>query len=241
MAEIKDWQRQNMKKGASCAAPLAHNGKIHPSGVVSNLHTKIAMPTHGLGGLVTSPVKGYADGGEVEDKAAGLEASKGDTVGFFDRLRMGSIDDPKSEAYDRFGAGMGRSVREAKAETDSGMYSTPKTVSEAKAALSLSDDEASDRSMMPMTKSDFQSTDKDTTRVARPDRRVATVAPSPASQTAGRSTYGRKAGEQAVTHRQYSDDGSFEAAIPNTPMKRSGFKSVSERMAEARARARREI
>lgn len=55
--------------------------------------------------------KRYNEGGEVADKEAGLKASKGEDVGFFQRLRMGNIDDPSSEAYKRFGAGRGRSER----------------------------------------------------------------------------------------------------------------------------------
>jgi len=52
--------------------------------------------------------KRYADEGLVaEDKKRGLEASKDEKVGFIERLRMGNIDDPKSEAYKRFGAGRG--------------------------------------------------------------------------------------------------------------------------------------
>jgi hypothetical protein len=48
---------------------------------------------------------------EAADKAAGLQASKNEDVGFFGRLRMGNIDDPSSEAYKRFGAGRGRAER----------------------------------------------------------------------------------------------------------------------------------
>lgn len=48
---------------------------------------------------------------EAEDKESGLKASKGEKVGFFDRLRMGNIDDPSSEAYKRFGAGRGKMER----------------------------------------------------------------------------------------------------------------------------------
>ena len=55
--------------------------------------------------------KRYDEGGEVADKEAGLKASKDEDVGFFQRLRMGNIDDPSSEAYKRFGAGRGRSER----------------------------------------------------------------------------------------------------------------------------------
>jgi hypothetical protein len=58
-------------------------------------------------------VKRYEGGGEIEEAAAkqrGLdESNKEKPVGFFERIRMGNIDDPSSEAYKRFGAGRGRS------------------------------------------------------------------------------------------------------------------------------------
>lgn len=60
----------------------------------------------------------FADGGEVSEealKAEGLKASAGEDVGFLKRLSMGNIDDSSSEAYKRFGAGRGRSEREASA------------------------------------------------------------------------------------------------------------------------------
>ena len=58
--------------------------------------------------------KRYESGGEVEESAAkqrGLDISnKEKPVGFFERIRMGNIDDPSSEAYKRFGAGRGRAA-----------------------------------------------------------------------------------------------------------------------------------
>jgi hypothetical protein len=58
--------------------------------------------------------KRYEGGGEVEESAAkqrGLDVSnKEKPVGFFERIRMGNIDDPSSEAYKRFGAGRGRAA-----------------------------------------------------------------------------------------------------------------------------------
>ena len=54
--------------------------------------------------------KRYQEGGEAEEKRRGLAASEGEKVGFLERLRMGNIDDPTSEAYRRFGAGRGRSI-----------------------------------------------------------------------------------------------------------------------------------
>jgi len=57
-------------------------------------------------------ISGAVDPKESADKEAGLKASKDDDVGFFQRLRMGNIDDPKSEAYKRLGAGRGRNAVE---------------------------------------------------------------------------------------------------------------------------------
>lgn len=61
-------------------------------------------------------VKRYNEGGKTEEqyKKEGLEASKGEKVGFFERLRMGNIDAPGSEAYQRFGAGRGRMEEESR-------------------------------------------------------------------------------------------------------------------------------
>lgn len=58
-------------------------------------------------------VKRYQEGGEAELKKRGLESSKGDKVGFLERLKMGNIDDPRSEAYRRFGAGRAKMDIEA--------------------------------------------------------------------------------------------------------------------------------
>ncbi len=56
----------------------------------------------------------YEEGGLTDEaKKRGLAASAGENVGFFERLRMGNIDDPKSEAYKRFGAGRGQAVQAA--------------------------------------------------------------------------------------------------------------------------------
>ena len=54
--------------------------------------------------------KRYQEGGEAEDKKRGLKASEGEKIGFLERIRMGNIDDPTSEAYKRLGAGRGRST-----------------------------------------------------------------------------------------------------------------------------------
>lgn len=63
--------------------------------------------------MATKKRKRFSGGGitEEEDKKRGLEASKDDKVGFFERLRMGNIDQEGSEAYRRFGAGRGKAER----------------------------------------------------------------------------------------------------------------------------------
>jgi hypothetical protein len=63
--------------------------------------------------MATKKRKRFNEGGitEAEDKASGLEASKSEKVGFLERMRMGNIDDPNSEAYRRFGAGRGKAER----------------------------------------------------------------------------------------------------------------------------------
>ena len=55
-------------------------------------------------------VKRFDEGGLTEEqlKQRGLEKSRGEKVGFLERLMMGNIDEPSSEAYRRFGAGRGR-------------------------------------------------------------------------------------------------------------------------------------
>lgn len=60
--------------------------------------------------MTSKKIKRFREGG-VSDKDSGLEASKDDKVGFFERLRMGNIDDEGSEAYRRFGAGRGKAER----------------------------------------------------------------------------------------------------------------------------------
>jgi len=73
-----DWQRQNFKKSGSEPAQTNLNPKLMPPGAVASMHSKIATPTHGMGGLVLSkspePLK-MANGGLVAGLAAGLGAA----------------------------------------------------------------------------------------------------------------------------------------------------------------------
>jgi hypothetical protein len=58
--------------------------------------------------------KRYDEGGPVEESMAkqrGLDTSNKEApVGFFERIRMGNIDQPGTEAYNKFGAGRGRAT-----------------------------------------------------------------------------------------------------------------------------------
>jgi hypothetical protein len=68
--------------------------------------------------MATKKRKRFNEGGitEAEDKARGLKSSKDDKVSFFERLRMGNIDDEGSEAYRRFGAGRAKADRDMESE-----------------------------------------------------------------------------------------------------------------------------
>lgn len=98
MADKQPWQSQNMKKSGTVAGPSSMNPKITGNSFHCG-NAKVSKPT----------VRNYADGGmvssEADDKAAGMKASAGEKIGFFERLRMGNIDQPGSEAYNRLGAG----------------------------------------------------------------------------------------------------------------------------------------
>lgn len=100
--KVPEWARQDMRKSAGygCKPGIKQMGN----------------PFHGA----KPQVRHYADGSEggvkADDEATlkseGLKASEDDKVGFFERLRMGNIDDPNSEAYRRFGAGRGKTERD---------------------------------------------------------------------------------------------------------------------------------
>lgn len=185
MGDIASWQRANNKKvGSLEQAPAQHNAKIYGTPPGASMNSKIAKPTHaanvcGHGGMSMkqAPVM-LADGGDAEEaamKQAGMEASKGESVGLLDRLRMGSIDEVGSEAYNRFGAGRGRAeaakaASAAKARDDADFDEVERSFANTTSVTGKEEAKA------PMTAADFQRTDKDTTPVAMPAR-PARVAP----------------------------------------------------------------
>ena len=102
MGNCPDWQRQNMKKTGASGPTTTPSRKD----LGSLFHSAPAPQNKSM----TKPM--YLADGDTEEtyKARGAEASSGDNVGFFERMRMGNIDQPGSEAYNRFGAGRGKEV-----------------------------------------------------------------------------------------------------------------------------------
>ena len=120
--------------------------------------------------------KRYDIGGEVDESTAkqrGLDISnKENPVGFFERIRMGNIDEPGSEAYNRFGAGRGRASAPAPAAP-----AAPATPSmPAASSRPLSDDMYSD------TGSSTGMGAAGTSETVKPTRQVMTKPTLPASK-----------------------------------------------------------
>ena len=120
--------------------------------------------------------KRYDIGGEVDESTAkqrGLDISnKEKPVGFFERIRMGNIDEPGSEAYNRFGAGRGRASAPAPAAP-----AAPATPSmPAASSRPLSDDMYSD------TGSSTGMGAARTSETVKPTRQVMTKPTLPASK-----------------------------------------------------------
>jgi hypothetical protein len=85
-------------------------------------------------------VMGEMDPMEAAAKKRGLEMSNKEApVGFFERLRAGNIDQPGTEAYNRFGAGRGRAAEAAPAPAAPAAPAMP-----AASSRPLSDDMYSD-------------------------------------------------------------------------------------------------
>lgn len=110
---VADWNRQSMKKDGS----KPQHG-VRQMGSLFHSQAPLMMADGGLvdsGGNAVRDSSGSAvrtgssgDADEARFKQRGLDASKGEKVGFFERMRAGNIDEPGSEAYKRFGAGRGR-------------------------------------------------------------------------------------------------------------------------------------
>lgn len=241
MGDIASWQRANNKKvGSLEQAPAQHNAKIYGTPPGASMNSKIAKPTHaanvcGHGGMSMKkmPVM-LADGGDAEEAAmrqAGMEASKGESVGLLDRLRMGSIDEVGSEAYNRFGAGRGRAeaakaASAAKARDDADFDEVERSFANTTSVTGKEEAKA------PMTAADFQRTDKDTTPVAMPAR-PARVAPRVETKIAPARVNGKTFSEDVAERKKnlsverapsrdenYGNEGRRSVMAPRTGGKR---------------------
>ena len=94
--------------------------------------------------------KRYDEGGDVSEakaKQRGLDISnKEEPVGFFERIRAGNIDQPGTEAYNRFGAGRGyaKNMDDENEAMREAMRSPSKPSAPAASSRDLSDDMYSD-------------------------------------------------------------------------------------------------
>lgn len=158
--------------------------------------------------MATKKRRRFAEGGVAEDKESGLKASKGEKVGFFERLRMGNIDDEGSEAYRRFGAGRGKAER-TPVET-----MEPSFVRQSSAAMPEIDElEAADiryRENPIVVPAGPKATQRVKTQAAKPS------APAKAAPKMQEQTYRRTSGDSGERSRpdtsNYSNEGRGRAA-----------------------------
>jgi hypothetical protein len=195
MGYAPDWQRQNMKKtGASGPTTTEYRKDCG-----SLFHSSPAPQSKSA----TKPMR-LADGDTEETyKARGLEASKDEQVGFFERLRMGNIDQPGSEAYNRFGAG--RAALDAMDRDAEDIRSANRSPSPAASApeTKSSDDSGNGAFLgsyedMAPAPSSAPAVSRPTARPAAPARRRAT------SSVSGSSTRASAPDESAAESRRLS-------------------------------------
>jgi hypothetical protein len=161
--------------------------------------------------MATKKIKRFNEGGitEAEDKARGLESSKEDKVGFFERLRMGNIDDEGSEAYRRFGAGRGKAER-TPVET---MEPTPVRQSAAATSMPEQDplEEANAREPIPVSAGPRAELSKPVGKQRVNAQADKTAAPTKSSSKMQEQTYRRTSGDTGVRSKpdtsNYSNEG----------------------------------
>jgi hypothetical protein len=161
--------------------------------------------------MATKKRKRFNEGGitEAEDKARGLESSKEDKVGFFERLRMGNIDDEGSEAYRRFGAGRGKAER-TPVET---MEPTPVRQSAAATSMPERDamEEANAREPIPVPAGPRAELPKPVGKQRVNAQADKTAAPAKSSPKMQEQTYRRTSGDTGVRSKpdtsNYSNEG----------------------------------
>jgi hypothetical protein len=160
--------------------------------------------------MATKKIKRFQEGG-MSDKDRGLEASKEDKVGFFERLRMGNIDEEGSEAYRRFGAGRGKAERppvETMAEAPA-TRPTPAAQAAPDAAAMDEMEAANAREPIPVPAGPKVEKPRVNTQAAKPS------APTKSSPKMQEQTYRRASGdtgERPASNPDYSNEGRGKAS-----------------------------
>jgi hypothetical protein len=173
--------------------------------------------------MATKKIKRFQEGG-VSDKDRGLEASKEDKVGFFERLRMGNIDEEGSEAYRRFGAGRGKAER-TPVETMAATPVTRPTVSTQAMPAAAAMDEleaANAREPIPMSAGPRVNQPKPGGRPHVNVQAAQPAAPAKSSPKTQEQTYRRTSGDTGEREPAYTRKGGATAddratAMPTAP------------------------
>ena len=182
----------SLKAHAAAPASKAHAGMAKGGGVETKGKTK---------GSMVKMTRRFAAGGltdaeqEAADKAAGLEESnKEKPVGFFERLRMGNIDAPGSEAYKKFGAGRGAASRAAKVPVEDAV---PVKVEKAPERAVVEDERpAATAQAAPMRATP--------TPAARPPTRAPVARPAPTAPVKSMGGSGRSGGASVDELEEYA-------------------------------------
>jgi hypothetical protein len=167
--------------------------------------------------MATKKRKRFNEGGitEAEDKARGLESSKEDKVGFFERLRMGNIDDEGSEAYRRFGAGRAKADRDMASEASAmkAVDAARASAGAASAAMPERDpmEEANAREPIPVPAGPRAELPKPVGKQRLNAQADKTAAPAKSSPKMQEQTYRRTSGDTGVRSKpdtsNYSNEG----------------------------------
>jgi hypothetical protein len=163
--------------------------------------------------MATKKIKRFQEGG-MSDKDRGLEASKEDKVGFFERLRMGNIDDEGSEAYRRFGAGRAKADRDMANEASAmkAVDESRSSVTAAPAAMAERDpmEEANAREPIPVPAGPRAEQPKPVSKPRVSVQAEKTSAPAKSSPKMQEQTYRRTSGDTGVRSAKnpnYSNEG----------------------------------
>jgi hypothetical protein len=165
-------------------------------------------------------VRRFQEGGEAVDKAAGLAISNKEPIGFFERLRMGNIDQEGSEAYNRLGAGRAKMDRVMRRD-EASEAAANRMVDESRQSQAYGKSEAD--VMDAMQQSDMMQRGR-----AEGERDEKRMAPSPVAQAQNAALLAKKATPAA----------SRPAAASSSANATDELRKYSRRAAQAAANAR---